>query len=102
MDLRKVKALIDLVEKSGISELEITEGEERVRISRVRCPVVRLAKGDDNPPSRGAIGGGGGEIRTHGKVAPSRVFKTRALNRSATPPSARAGDTLKPGRAPAS
>jgi acetyl-CoA carboxylase biotin carboxyl carrier protein len=34
MDLRKVKALIDLVEKSGISELEITEGEERVRISR--------------------------------------------------------------------
>ena len=34
MDLRKVKALIDLVEKSGISELEISEGEERVRISR--------------------------------------------------------------------
>jgi acetyl-CoA carboxylase biotin carboxyl carrier protein len=34
VDLRKVKALIDLVEKSGISELEITEGEERVRISR--------------------------------------------------------------------
>src|SRR6185312_5607314 len=30
--------------------------------------------------------GGGGEIRTHGRVAPSRVFKTRALNRSATPP----------------
>jgi acetyl-CoA carboxylase biotin carboxyl carrier protein len=34
LDLRKVKALIDLVEKSGIAELEITEGEERVRISR--------------------------------------------------------------------
>jgi acetyl-CoA carboxylase biotin carboxyl carrier protein len=34
MDLRKVKALIDLVEKSGIAELEITEGEERVRITR--------------------------------------------------------------------
>lgn len=34
MDLRKVKALIDLVEKSGIAELEITEGEERVRIAR--------------------------------------------------------------------
>lgn len=38
MDLRKVKALIDLVEKSGISELEITEGEEKVRISRVPTP----------------------------------------------------------------
>ncbi|MEO8039169.1 MAG: acetyl-CoA carboxylase biotin carboxyl carrier protein [Betaproteobacteria bacterium] len=35
MDLRKLKALIDLVEKSGIAELEVTEGEERVRISRV-------------------------------------------------------------------
>ncbi len=34
MDLRKVKTLIDLVQQSGISELEISEGEERVRISR--------------------------------------------------------------------
>ena len=34
MDLRKLKKLIDLVEESGISELELTEGEESVRISR--------------------------------------------------------------------
>ena len=34
MDLRKLKKLIDLVEDSSISELEITEGEERVRISK--------------------------------------------------------------------
>lgn len=34
MDLRKLKKLIDLVEESGISELELTEGEEKVRISR--------------------------------------------------------------------
>jgi acetyl-CoA carboxylase biotin carboxyl carrier protein len=34
MDLRKVKTLIDLVQQSDITELEITEGEERVRISR--------------------------------------------------------------------
>jgi acetyl-CoA carboxylase biotin carboxyl carrier protein len=34
VDLRKLKKLIDLVEASGIAELEITEGEERVRISR--------------------------------------------------------------------
>ena len=34
MDLRKLKKLIDLVEQSGIAELEITEGEEKVRISR--------------------------------------------------------------------
>jgi acetyl-CoA carboxylase biotin carboxyl carrier protein len=34
MDLRKLKKLIDLVQDSGIAELEITEGEEKVRISR--------------------------------------------------------------------
>jgi acetyl-CoA carboxylase biotin carboxyl carrier protein len=34
MDLRKVKTLIELVESSGIGELEIQEGEERVRITR--------------------------------------------------------------------
>ncbi len=35
MDIRKVKKLIELLETSGISEIEITEGEERVRISRL-------------------------------------------------------------------
>lgn len=38
MDLRKLKKLIDLVEESGISELELTEGEEKVRISRALAP----------------------------------------------------------------
>lgn len=35
MDIRKIKKLIELVEESGISELEISEGEESVRISRI-------------------------------------------------------------------
>lgn len=34
MDLRKIKTLIELVEQSGISELEVREGEESVRINR--------------------------------------------------------------------
>jgi acetyl-CoA carboxylase biotin carboxyl carrier protein len=34
MDLRKLKKLIDLVQESGIAEIEITEGEEKVRILR--------------------------------------------------------------------
>ena len=34
MDLRKLKSLIDLVQQSGIAELEITEGEDKVRICR--------------------------------------------------------------------
>ncbi len=38
MDLRKLKTLIELVESSGIAELEIQEGEERVRITRSPAP----------------------------------------------------------------
>ena len=38
VDLRKLKTLIELVETSGIAELEIQEGEERVRITRALAP----------------------------------------------------------------
>ena len=40
MDLRKLKKLIDLVEDSGIAELEVTEGEEKVKIVRSGKEVV--------------------------------------------------------------
>ena len=40
MDLRKLKKLIDLVQESGIAELEITEGEEKVRIVKGGAVVV--------------------------------------------------------------
>lgn len=40
MDLRKLKKLIDLVEESGITELEVTEGEEKVRIVKSGRPVI--------------------------------------------------------------
>jgi acetyl-CoA carboxylase biotin carboxyl carrier protein len=39
MDLRKLKTLIDLVSESGISELEVTEGEGKVRIVKNAAPV---------------------------------------------------------------
>ncbi len=42
MDLRKLKTLIELVESSGIAELEISEGEERVRITRTGAPVAAM------------------------------------------------------------
>ena len=41
MDLRKLKKLIDLVEESGITELEVTEGEERVRIAKQPSAVAQ-------------------------------------------------------------
>ncbi len=46
MDIRKIKKLIELVEESGINELEISEGEESVRISRggqISAPVYQQA-----------------------------------------------------------
>jgi acetyl-CoA carboxylase biotin carboxyl carrier protein len=43
MDLRKLKTLIELVESSGIAELEISEGEERVRITRSLPPAAALS-----------------------------------------------------------
>jgi len=47
MDIRKIKKLIELVEESGINELEISEGEESVRICRgapmVAAPMMQAA-----------------------------------------------------------
>ena len=42
MDLRKLKTLIELVESSGIAELEINEGEERVRITRTAASAQQV------------------------------------------------------------
>ena len=42
MDLRKLKKLIDLVEESGIAEIEVTEGEEKVRITRTTAAAAPI------------------------------------------------------------
>jgi acetyl-CoA carboxylase biotin carboxyl carrier protein len=62
MDLRKLKKLIDLVEASGIAELEITEGEEKVRISRTgsasaQASVTPLAAAAPAPTQAAAASG---------------------------------------------
>ena len=49
MDLRKLKKLIDLVQESGIAELEITEGEEKVKI--VKGGAVSITAGVPAPPA---------------------------------------------------
>jgi acetyl-CoA carboxylase biotin carboxyl carrier protein len=68
MDLRKLKTLIELVESSSIAELEISEGEERVRITRslppgasAPAPVPAITAGasaatlaGEHPPAAGA------------------------------------------------
>jgi acetyl-CoA carboxylase biotin carboxyl carrier protein len=60
MDLRKLKKLIDLVQESGIGEIEITEGEEKVRICRqapAGAPVIMAAPGMQPMPYAAATGG---------------------------------------------
>lgn len=52
MDLRKIKTLIELVEESGISELEVKEGEESVRISRQPTGVAMPAQYYAPPPQQ--------------------------------------------------
>lgn len=57
MDLRKLKTLIELVENSGIAELELTEGEEHVRISRsssVAAPMQQYYAAPQSAPASAA------------------------------------------------
>ena len=55
MDLRKIKKLIELLDESGIAELEVTEGEESVRISRYgSAPSLVQASGPAAPYPIGA------------------------------------------------
>ncbi|MEG2153962.1 MAG: acetyl-CoA carboxylase biotin carboxyl carrier protein, partial [Burkholderiaceae bacterium] len=44
MDLRKLKTLIDLVAESGIAEIEVTEGEDKVRIVKYGPPAAAPAQ----------------------------------------------------------
>ncbi len=50
MDLRKVKKLIELLEESGVAEIEIKEGEESVRISRGMPAGMQMAHAVYAPP----------------------------------------------------
>ena len=54
MDLRKLKTLIELVESSGIAELEVSEGEERVRITR-SMPTAHQTLPRDSPGDGGGV-----------------------------------------------
>ena len=56
MDLRKLKKLIDLVQESGISELEVTEGEEKVRIVKHYGAVAAAPQQYYAPPPPVALG----------------------------------------------
>ena len=105
MDLRKLKKLIDLVQESGIAELEITEGEEKVKI--VKGGALSVTPGPAGPAAAPAA-----EPRPATPAAPAaepeagqegRVIKAPMVGtfyRSASPdskPFVEVGQTVKEG-----
>jgi acetyl-CoA carboxylase biotin carboxyl carrier protein len=108
MDLRKLKTLIELVETSGIAELEIQEGEERVRITRATAvaasalPVVahtvQHAAGSPGAVAAAAAAAEAAPAEPEGHQVKSPMVGT--FYRSATPgskPFVEVGDTVVEG-----
>ena len=106
MDLRKLKKLIDLVQESGIAELEISEGEEKVRIVRregLSKESYYLATGQAAVPSaspeRAAGASGLAPAEPGGHVVKSPMVGT--FYRSPSPdaqPFVEVGDSVKKGQ----
>jgi acetyl-CoA carboxylase biotin carboxyl carrier protein len=108
MDLRKLKTLIDLVSESGIAELEITEGEGKVRIvkfSQAQQPVAYAAPvaAPSYAPAAPAAGVSGGATPEAAPVAVGHTVKAPMVGtfyRAANPGSAafvEVGQTVKEG-----
>jgi acetyl-CoA carboxylase biotin carboxyl carrier protein len=108
VDLRKLKKLIDLVEASGIAELEITEGEEKVRISRSASSIQPQVAPTGLPqaaspvavaaPPAGAAAAAAAAILPEGHVVKSPMVGT--FYRSSAPganPFVEIGQTVKAG-----
>ena len=108
MDLRKLKTLIDLVSESGIAELEITEGEGKVRIvkfSQAQQPVAYAAPvvASSYAPAAPAAGVSGSAAPEAAPVAAGHTVKAPMVGtfyRAANPGSAafvEVGQTVKEG-----
>ncbi len=105
MDLRKLKTLIDLVSESGISELEVTEGEGKVRIVKNAAPVYMAAPQQFAPqaaaPAASHVGasaeGGAPAVQGHVVTSPMVGSFYRAPSPGADP-FVQVGDTVKEGQ----
>jgi acetyl-CoA carboxylase biotin carboxyl carrier protein len=100
MDLRKLKTLIDLVADSGIAELEVTEGEDRVRIAKFSPAPTAAATTTVSVPAPSVIAANGATavLEPEGHVVKSPMVGT--FYRSPSPGAAsfiELGQTVKPG-----
>jgi acetyl-CoA carboxylase biotin carboxyl carrier protein len=81
MDIRKVKKLIELLEESGIAEIEISEGEESVRISRYpaggshAAPIVHYAPAPMAPMQAAPVAAAPAAIAAPAAPAPAAAAK---------------------------
>ncbi|SAL56031.1 acetyl-CoA carboxylase biotin carboxyl carrier protein subunit [Caballeronia turbans] len=112
MDLRKLKTLIDLVSESGISELEVTEGEGKVRIVKNAAPVYMQAPQQYAPqvqapaaPQFAGAGEAGAPAAAPAAAAPQGHIVTSPMvgsfYRAPSPgadPFIQVGDTVKEGQ----
>lgn len=110
MDIRKIKKLIELLEETGISEIEIKEGEESVRLSRhasyespapryTQAPIVNLAPQTATPAA--IVESKPEEVKSKGQQIRSPMVGTYYASPSPESPvfvkvgqSVKAGDTL--------
>ena len=86
MDIRKIKKLIEMIEESGIAELEVKEGEESIRISRYSAapaPVAYAAPMAATPTAPAAAPAAAEEPAVTGHVVKSPMVGT--FYRSASP-----------------
>ena len=103
MDLRKLKTLIELVENSGIAELEVSEGEERVRITRSLPPAHQALARDLGEGGGGSMGEVNAAQQPVVPAAEGHVIKAPMVGtfyRAAAPGSAsfvEVGDPVQPG-----
>ncbi len=100
MDLRKVKKLIELLEESGIAEIEIKEGEESVRISRM-MPAMQPFAAQVMAPVSAAIplvSAPPAVAKPDGQVITSPMVGTYYASPSVdSPPFVKIGQTVKVG-----
>jgi acetyl-CoA carboxylase biotin carboxyl carrier protein len=110
MDIRKVKKLIELLEESGVSEIEIKEGEESVRISRhptgpitmqapvtYAAPAAAMAHGAPSPAAGGHAGAAKPTPAPDHSVTAPMVGTFYAASAPGAKPFVELGSEVKPG-----
>jgi len=107
MDIRKIKKLIDLLQESGIAEIEIKEGEESVRISRqvasASSPIAVHTEASAPAAMRAAASGGAmthpaAELAIEGHVVKAPMVGTYYASASPnSPPMVTLGSRVKKG-----